>query len=130
MARKRYVQPLSTVGILCHPCDLDLVLFFHRHPSALLTIDRLAAYVGYDLTQVGASIERLTEAGLLGRSQDPTQAARLYVLLPADTGWMTSLIELASTPEGRRQLIVALRQATEEPMADQATRSGRDSPCP
>jgi hypothetical protein len=84
-------------GVLRHPCDLDLVLFFCRHPRVLLTTERLAAYVGYDLNQVERSLDLLTEAGLLERSQNPTQAARMYVLETPDSAWLVSLLKLAMT---------------------------------
>lgn len=53
MTGRRFHHLLQSVGVLRHPCDLDLLLFFNRHPRALLTSERLAAYVGYDLNQIG-----------------------------------------------------------------------------
>jgi hypothetical protein len=111
MTRRGVEHLLNSIGVLCHPCDLDLVLFFHRHPRALLTSDRLAAYIGYDLNQVGRSLDLLTEAGLLERSQNPPDAARMYVLKTAESGWLASLLEIASTRDGRRDLIEAMREA-------------------
>src|SRR5437667_12652098 len=109
MTRRRFEHLLNSIGVLRHPCDLDLILFFHRHPHALLTSERLAAYVGYDLNQTGRSLDLLTEAGLLERSQNPTHAARMYVLKAPQTGWLTSLLAIASTREGRQDLIEAMR---------------------
>jgi DNA-binding IclR family transcriptional regulator len=111
MARRRYQHLLERIGVLRHPCDLDLLLFLHRHPHSILTSERLAAYVGYDLNQVGRSLDLLTEAGLLERSQNPTHAARLYVLKTPDVGWLTSLLNIANTPDGRRSLMQALQEA-------------------
>jgi hypothetical protein len=124
MTRRRFEHLLNGIGALCHPCDLDLVLFFHRHPSALLTSDRLAAYVGYDLNQVGRSLDLLTEAGLLERSQNPPDAARMYVLKTAESGWLASLLEIASTRDGRRDLIEAMREAAPPEHAE--NRDGAD----
>ena len=115
MPRRRYEHLLNSVGVLRHPCDLDLVLFFYRHPHALLTSERLAAYVGYDLNQVGQSLDLLTEAGLLERSPNPTHAARMYVLKAPESGWLASLLDIASTREGRRDVIDAMRDAGSEP---------------
>jgi len=112
MKGTRFQHLIDSIGVLRHPCDLDLVLFFYRHPRALLTSERLAAYVGYDLNQVARSLDRLTNAGLLERSQNPTHAARMYVLNTPESGWLTSLIEIASTREGRGDLMDALRQTT------------------
>lgn len=111
MTRRRIEYLLKSIGVLRHPCDLDLVLFFRRNPQALLTSERLAAYVGYDLQQVGRSIDVLTDAGLLERSQNPTRAARMYVLRAPESGWLLSLVEIASTREGRRDVIEAMRES-------------------
>jgi len=124
MTRRGFEHLLNSIGALCHPCDLDLVLFFHRHPSALLTSDRLAAYVGYDLNQVGRSLDRLTEAGVLERSQNPTQTARMYIMKTAESDWLVSLLEIASTRDGRRDLIVAMREAARQEHAED--RDGAD----
>jgi DNA-binding MarR family transcriptional regulator len=119
MARgRRYEHLLTSIGVLRHPCDLDLLLFFHRHPQALLTGDRLAAYVGYDLNQTARSLDLLTEAGFLRRSQNPTHAARMYVLQTPAAGWLASLIDIASTPEGRRSLLDAMKEASEADASD------------
>jgi hypothetical protein len=111
MIRRRYEHLLNSIGVLQHACDLDLILFFHRHPCALLTSDRLAAYVGYDLNQVGRSLDRLTDAGLVERTQNPTHAARMYVLKTPESGWLTSVLDIASTRPGRRDLIQAMKEA-------------------
>ena len=116
---RRFQHLLGSVGVLRHPCDLDLLLFFHRHPRAILTSERLAAYVGYDLNQLARSLDRLSDAGLLERAQNPTHAARLYVLLSPSTGWLTSVLETASTREGRQKLIRAMQEATAEASADE-----------
>jgi len=48
-----------------HACDLDLLLFFSRHPRALLTSEQLVAYLGYDRDRIALSLDGLIEAGLL-----------------------------------------------------------------
>src|SRR5436190_16953593 len=63
MTPKRIGDLLHRIGCLRHPCDLDLLLFFSRHPRAFLLSERLAEYVGYDLTQVMQSLETLITAG-------------------------------------------------------------------
>ena len=95
---------------LSHPCDLDLLRFFRRHPRALLTSEQLAACVGYDVRQVGRSLDSLIGAGLVTRSQAPRFSARMYVLTSGGTlgGWLKSLLEVATTPAGRRVLLQAL----------------------
>jgi hypothetical protein len=113
MKGRRFGHLLGSIGVLRHPCDLDLLLFFHRNPRAILTSERLAAYVGCDLNQLARSLDLLTNAGLLERSQNPTHAARLYVLKTPATGWLPSVLDIASTPEGRQRLIDAMHEAVE-----------------
>ena len=113
---------LSSIGVLRHPCDLDLLLFFHHHPRSLLTSERLAAYVGYDPDQVGRSIEVLTGAGLLKCSHNPASVARMYLLQPPASGWLASLVTIVSTGEGRRSLLEAMKRAPDS--GTSADRSG------
>ena len=88
-------------------CDLDLLLFFHRHPRALLTGEQFVAYLGYDRERVAKSLDRLIEAGFVTRSQNPSHAARLYVLeLAGHPGkLLSSLLETAATREGRQSVM-------------------------
>jgi hypothetical protein len=109
MKGRRFEHLLGSIGVLRHPCDLDLLLFFHRHPRAILTSERLAAYVGYDLDQLARSLDLLTDAALLERSQNPTHPARLYVLKTPETGRLASVLDIASTRDGREKLIHAMK---------------------
>ena len=113
MTPKRIGDLLDRIGCLEHPCDLDLLLFFYRHPQAFLKRERLAEYVGYDLPQVERSLETLMTAGLLRQSLDSTRPARLYVLTRRSRplgGWLSSLLQIAATREGRLAVIHALKQ--------------------
>src|SRR3989475_5529043 len=103
MTAKRIGDLLDRIGCLRHPCDLDLLLFFSRHPRAYLLSERLAEYVGYELPQVAQSLETVITAGLLRRSPDSTHPARLYVLTPGSTrgGGVSSPPRIPPTPEGR-----------------------------
>jgi hypothetical protein len=98
---------LDRIRGIRHACDLDLLLFFYRHPRALLPGERIAAYVGYDRGQVAKSLDGLTVAGLLTRSQNPSHAARLYVLelhvLPG--GLLSSFLKIAATRQGRLEVM-------------------------
>ena len=91
-------------------CELDLLMFLHRHPRTLLTSERLAAFVGYEMKQVAKSIEAFIDAGILERTQNASYAARMYVLVlngPGDGG-LTTLLKLASTRTGRRDILQIL----------------------
>lgn len=107
---------LERVGVLRHPCDLDLLLFFSRHPRALITSEQLAAWLGYELKQIADSLDVLLTAGVLTRTQNRTHAARMYVFNIGGTsgGWLPALMSLASTREGRLVMIDVLSQRAPE----------------
>ena len=101
---------LDRIKVLRRPCDLDLLLFFIRHPRALLSSDQIAAFLGYDVKRLGESLDLLVTAELLTRTQTPTSAAGMYVFAIGGPhrGWLPSLVELASTREGRLAMRAAL----------------------
>lgn len=108
---------LDRIRGIQHACDLDLLLFFSRHPRVLLTREQLVAYIGYDRDQVAKSLDRLIEAGLLTRSQNPAHAARLYVLGNGGLlgGALDSLLKIAATREGRRVVLQLLGPGPDRP---------------
>ena len=100
---------LDRIGVLRDRCDLDLLLFFVRHPRVLLSSDKIAALLGYAVKQLGDSLEAFVTANLLSRTQKPSGVARLYVFADGDApDWLSSLGELASTREGQLALRSAL----------------------
>ena len=103
MNREDVRQLLDRIGVLRHTCDLDLLMFFARHPRTLLTSEQLAAWLGYDLKEIAGSLEMLLEAGLLTRTQNPAHAARMYVFVVGGSSdnWVPPLLKLASTRAGR-----------------------------
>jgi hypothetical protein len=111
MDKKDLGAVLGRIRGIRHACDLDLLLFFYRHPRALLTGERLVAVLGYEREQVAKSLDGLIDAGLLTRSQNPSHAARLYVLELGGIhgGPLTGLLEIAATREGRRELLRLLQ---------------------
>jgi hypothetical protein len=66
-----------------------------------------AVLLGYDLAQVDQALEILITAGLLRRSPDSTDPARLYVLAQESRlgGWLSSLLQITATREGRLAVI-------------------------
>lgn len=94
---------LERIGALRHPCDLDLLVFFARHPRSLLTTESVAAFMGYDLARVAESLEVLLSAGLLTRTHTPAHAARMYVFIEEGRHQesIARLLALMSTREGR-----------------------------
>jgi hypothetical protein len=101
---------LAHTPVMRGACELDLLVFLHRHPRTLLTNERLAAFVGYEMKQVARSIEAFIDAGVLERTQNPGHAARMYVLVlngPEDGG-LAALLKLASTRRGRRDILQIL----------------------
>lgn len=107
MGRPDLRYMLERIRGIRNACDLDLLLFFYRHPCALMTSERLVAYVGYDRERISKSLDGLIEAGLLTRSPNPAHAARLYVLklggLPDSL--LAPLLEIAATRDGRRDVM-------------------------
>ena len=102
---------LDQVDVLRHPSDLDLLVFFARHPRTLLSSEHIAAFLGYGVKEIAASLELLLEARFLTRTPHPRHAARMYVLAvtPPGDGWLRALTRLASTRDGRLALISELR---------------------
>ena len=121
MSPKRVGDLLDRTGV-SHPCDLELLLFFHRHPRAFLTSERLAVYVGYELAQVARSLDTLIAMSLVTRVSRPTTSARMYVLNISGPlgGWLEALLRLVSTRKGRLAVMATLTQR----------RPARESPSP
>jgi hypothetical protein len=124
MKREEARRLLERMGFVRHPCDLDLLRFFVRHPRSLVTSEHIASFLGYDLKRVGESLEVLIAANVLTRSQSSAHAARLYVFAPGGPGgpgggWLPSVIEAMSTREGR----LALREGIGPPPGEGARRS-------
>ena len=100
-------------------CDLDLLLFFARHPRSLLTSEHIASFLGYDIKELATSLEVLTAAQVVTRIQNPTRVAQLFVFTPGgrDGGLLSSLLDLASTRDGRVDLLRALAPDRDEERA-------------
>lgn len=101
---------LARTPVIRGSCELDLLVFLHRHPRSLLTNEQLAAFVGYEMKPVAGVIDAFIDAGLLERTQHPMHAARMYQLvLPGPQGnGLRELLELAATRQGRRNILEAL----------------------
>jgi DNA-binding MarR family transcriptional regulator len=116
MAAQDLRSMIERIPGLTHPGDLDLLLFFHRHPCVLLTAEQLVNYLGYDREQVGKSLDGLIDAGLVVRSQNPPRTARLYVLelaaLPGEL--LSSFLEIVATRAGRQEAIRLLRSRRDQ----------------
>ena len=117
---------LTHLNVLRNPSDLDLLIFFARHPRALLATEHLATFLGYDAKEIAASLELLLAAGLLSRTANVKHSARMYVLAvaPPDDVWLPGLRKLASTRDGRLALMSALRRRCEATDAKVQTRHG------
>src|SRR5262245_21136684 len=103
-------EATALLGVLKSSCDLDVLVFFQRHPRAFLSTFDLAQKVGYDTPEIDASIDTLLAAGLVTSSKPRQRAtARLYEFTPGR--WDTVLPRLlwvVSTVDGRRVLRRAL----------------------
>jgi hypothetical protein len=105
------LEEFLAITCVTSACDFDLLVFFSRHPDALMTSEQLALFVGYDVHQVAQSLDLLVERKLLGRSQNPTHPASLYRFRAEH--WEPPLhdaLKVASTVESRRQIRRLLTQ--------------------
>jgi hypothetical protein len=103
---------LARAPIIQNACYLDLIVFLHRHPRALLTSEQLAGFVGYNPKETAKALDAFIEAGLLERTtQQSMHAARMLVLLldGPQGGGVRALLELGSTREGRERILETLR---------------------
>ena len=117
MSPKRMWDLLDRLPALRTTCDLDLLLFFYRHPRAVLPGERLALYVGHDNPEVAKSLDTLIAAGILTRVQGPTRSVRMYLLSSVGTpgGWIDALLRMASTREGRLAMLAVLAERQRAP---------------
>jgi hypothetical protein len=104
------VQLVEAAG-LRDACDLDLLLFFSRHPRVVLTSEQLAAYVGYELQQVARALDLLLGTGLLKRTLNQGAPGRMYVLeVSRVEEWLEPLRHVCATPDGRNALKALLKR--------------------
>lgn len=120
---------LDEAEVLTRPCDLDLAVFFARHPRSLLSSDSLSAFLGYPIASIAESLDVLIAAGILRRRQTSAHAARLYELTiehASGDEWLERLMALASTRHGRLALLeeIARRSGDSASTADAPTRPG------
>lgn len=101
---------LARTSMIRNSCDLDLLVFLHRHPRTLLTNEQIAAFVGHDMKLVAEALDAFIAAGFVERLHNPTHAAPMNLLVvhgPQGKG-LKELLELASTRQGRRLILEIL----------------------
>src|SRR5688572_23170443 len=111
--RKRDPTPIQLIQAsgLRDACELDLLLFFSRHPRIVLSSEQLAIYVGYLLPQVARALDLLLGAGLLKRTLNRGASGRMYVLdVDHAEEWLGPLRRVCATPEDRNALKALLKQ--------------------
>jgi hypothetical protein len=109
--QERLKQLLARISVIQNPCDLDLLIFLHRHPRTFLTSEQVATFVGYDLKEIARALDAFIEAGLLERTtQQSMHAARMFLLQVEGphSGGVRALLEFASSREGRQSILQAL----------------------
>lgn len=118
---KEIERLLALTPAIRNACDLDLLLFLHRHPRTLLTSEQLTAFVGYAIRGIAKSLEAFIEADLLERTQKPMHAARMYLLVldGPQNGGIRELLKLASTRSGRHSILQALDPGGSQPETPQ-----------
>lgn len=116
MTTDRVHELLERINPIQDQTDLDLLLFFFRHPNAILAIEVLAAAVGHDLGRVEESLEGLIEAGLIERLKHRTLPVDSFVFRPTEQDSLVALLQIASSRTGRLALLEALqKRATPTP---------------
>ena len=99
--------------LLDAPCDLDVLVFAHRHTRVPLTVEDIPRAVGHDAEAVRVSIETLMVAGLIActksRRLDHDIGVLFYEFTPRTwDGILAALCWVAASPDGRRALRKAL----------------------
>lgn len=110
MERDQIRRWLDGTDAIRSACDLDLLRFFTRHSHALLTTEQIASFVGYGLSQIDEALEHLLAGSQVTRLKGRAADADLYIFKAGDGtgGPMTSLLDLASTRDGRLAVVDAL----------------------
>lgn len=103
---------LDEFDVLRNPCDLDLLIFFARHPRALLSTGHIGAFSGHGPKDIAASLELLLTAALLTRVPHARHPGRMYELATNESQkatWLAAVTQVASTREGRLALLRELK---------------------
>lgn len=120
---------LDRAAVIRRVADLDLLVFFARHPRTLLASEALAALLGYELKDIARSLDSLLASGLLERTQTSAHPARLYVFAAdAAHDWVRPLLTLAATRPGRlacRQVLAGRARDSRGLRSVPATGNGR-----
>ena len=119
---------LKRLPALQRPCDLDLLVFFAKHPRTLMSSEELARLLGYQLEEIARSLDVLLAAGFLTRTPTVARLARMYVFTTGGTdgGSLPAVVELASTRDGRLALRRALTHSPAGRTDGLATQAGDD----
>lgn len=101
---------------ITHLCDVDLLVFFARHPHTLLTSEQLAMLIGYDLPQIAESLDVLLQSGYLTRAAYANHSARMYAFVAGGPRHepVSSLVGFVSTRDGRLAVKRALLRRNAE----------------
>lgn len=118
---------LDRIDILGNPCDLDLLVFFARHPLVVLANEQLAVLLGYEFKQIATSLGLLHRAGLLIVSENAAFVAPKYAFSAGDqtSKWLPDLLQIASTRTGRLALVQALKERSAGEPGSAATAAER-----
>jgi len=109
---------LSHITVLRHHCDLDLLMFFSRHPQVFISREQIARLLGHQLDDTNRSLEGLLAAGVLKRTEGQASPAQMFVLsAAAHEGPIAAVVALASSREGRAALRRVLDHDHEPPDA-------------
>ena len=104
-------------------CELDLLLFFARHPRVVLSSEQLATYVGHKVEHVERALELMLGASLLKQRLNAGAAGGMYVLAADHVAqWLEPVRRLCATPDGRHALRTLLKERRSQTQATNGER--------
>ena len=96
-------QWLQSVG-LESLCQLEVLTFFHRHPTSVLPASYLARLLGYPMEPVATVLDSLATLRLLEWSPQPRGACAYHVVVspvPSRSEVLERLLSLSDSRSGR-----------------------------
>jgi hypothetical protein len=108
-------------------CQWDVLVFLHRHRTALLSAENMARFMCYGSGPVVDALEDLASKGLVERSR-LSQGARWYQLIPLDGPQQRSferLMDLSQSRAGRLAVTEQLHKMSQHAAVVITARAGK-----
>jgi DNA-binding MarR family transcriptional regulator len=90
--------------------EFDLMMFLHRHPNSLLTMEDLAIRVGHHQAHIESALHNLTRVGLVSaRVVRPRDRATYRLVTGTDRRWVELMSQRHPDPRRRMRIRRLLR---------------------